>query len=75
MKLSVMSLSLWRHNRMVRLAARSGDTGRGTGDRIHALAGAAAAGDADRVHLWAGTGFPACRARPAAEIVESFRGL
>lgn len=36
---------------------------------------AAAAGKRELVHLWAGTGFPACRARPAAEIVESFRGL
>ena len=38
-------------------------------------AAAATDGDLERVHLWAGTGFPACRARPAAEIVESFRGL
>lgn len=36
---------------------------------------AAAAGRRDLVHLWAGTGFPACRPRPAAEIVEEFRGL
>lgn len=32
-------------------------------------------GKRELVHLWVGTGFPACRARPAAEIVESFRGL
>lgn len=36
---------------------------------------AAAAGARELVHLWAGTGFAACRARPAAEIVDSFRGL
>lgn len=36
---------------------------------------AAATGRAQLVHLWAGTGAAACRERPAAEIVELFRGL
>lgn len=36
---------------------------------------AAEAGRTELVHLWAGTGFAACRPRPAAEIVAEFRGL
>ena len=36
---------------------------------------AATAGARELVHLWAGTGFAACRACPAAEVVESFQGL
>lgn len=36
---------------------------------------AAAAGRRELTHLWAGAAFAACTARPAAEIVEDFRGL
>lgn len=36
---------------------------------------AAAAGRTELVHLWAGTGAAACRERPAAGIVDLFRGL